>query len=144
MSNTTEPTQHQQRFTVEAVKGLVMDIHHTQDPSSPAAWHIQHQHHAGPVRQTQPSGADIFACCVIGCRSPPEKDTQSHSPMSLRPSRSTAAHPLNRIILQPFLVSLFPRRTRQTASVYSSSGQQVPSQPATCYSPNTRKKAVND
>lgn len=37
-------------------KGLVLDTHCTQDPSSSAVGHIQHQHCAGPGRQTQSTG----------------------------------------------------------------------------------------
>lgn len=110
MPNATEPTQHQQRFTVGAVKGSVIDIHHTWDPRSLAAGHVQHQHHAKPMRQTQPRGADIFACCVIGCRSSPEKETQSHSPMSpgLHTARPLRDAPLEQTPPEPHHPAAIP------------------------------------
>lgn len=134
--------------TLWAVKGSEMDKHHTQDPSCPAAVHIQH--HAGYPRQTQPRSGGTFERCVSGQRSCPEVTAQSHSAKS----PDFTQHDHGKVCLwnrtlpkcispRSFLLSPFPRSRRQTKSVYSASGQQAQSQAGTCYCPNT-KRAVND
>lgn len=96
------------------MKGWVVDIHHMR-PFTPAARHTQHQHCAGPVRQTQPRDADNFVCCMISHRSPPEKEVQSHSPMSPglhtaqllqdAPSDQTPPEPQHPAVIPGFSVS---------------------------------------